>query len=324
MQIIFKTLFGSHLYGTNTENSDKDYKAIFIEDLDNIILSKDKQTFHETTKEGNSFGVRNTKDDEECEYIELRRFLKDAMNGQTYALDMLFSPIHLWDVFSSFWIDIVNHKEKLLSRKLEPYIGYCRQQAGKYGLKGSRLAELIRVINHLNKFEDKKMLLKDCLPENFPLSEFVSIYDIEVEKPNQEKPFKDTFLEVLGKKFSFNSMIHKVLFSLEKMNAIYGDRAKLAMENKGVDFKAVSHAFRCCLQLKELCTTGRITFPLEKAEELKNIKLGLIPYLDLGDKLYELMGEVKLDIENSVLPLEPDKKFWEEFILKTYKKQCKN
>ena len=322
MQIIFKTLFGSHLYGTNTENSDKDYKAIFLEDIDNIILSKDKHTFHETTKEGDSFGVRNTKDDVECEYIELRKFLKDAMAGQTYALDMLFSPIKLWENYSSFWMFIVDNKEKLLSKKLEPYIGYCRQQAGKYGLKGSRLAELLRVINHLKQF-DEKTILGDCV-DNFEQSEFVSIYEMVVDKPHQEKPMKQTFLEVLGKKFSLNTMIHKVLFSLEKMNTVYGDRAKLAMENKGVDFKAVSHAFRCCYQLKELTNTGGVKFPLKQASELRDIKLGKIPYLDLGDKLYKLMEDVKKDIEESVLPEEPNEKFWEEFILKTYKKQCKD
>lgn len=322
MKVIFKTLFGSHLYGTDTPNSDKDYKAIFIESLDNIILSKDKHTYQETTKEGDSFGVRNTKDDEECEYIELRRFLKDAMAGQTYALDMLFSPIALWENFSSFWMEIVDNKEKLLSKKLEPYIGYCRQQAGKYGLKGSRLAELLRVINHLKQFNEKD-LLGDCI-QNFAESEFVSIYEMVVEKPHQEKPMKQTYMDILGKKFSLNTAVHKVLFSLEKMNAVYGDRAKLAMENKGVDFKAVSHAFRCCYQLKELTQTGRIEFPLKQAVELRDIKLGKIPYLELGDKLYELMEEVKKDIEKSILPDEPDKKFWEEFILKTYKKQCKD
>lgn len=34
MEIIFKTLFGSHLYGTDTPNSDKDYKAVFIQPIE--------------------------------------------------------------------------------------------------------------------------------------------------------------------------------------------------------------------------------------------------------------------------------------------------
>ena len=316
MRIIFKTKFGSHLYGTNTPDSDEDHKAIFMESLENIILSKDRHTVNETTKKGNTFGVRNTKDDVECEYIELRRFIKDAMSGQTYALDMLFAPKEFWIDYSDIWERIIENRHEFLSKDVAPLLGYCRQQAGKYGLRGSRLADLLRVIEHLKKF-DTKALLKDCL-EGFEPSEFATIYEIVVDKPHQEEPMKQTFLDVLGKKFSISTQIHNVLFSLEKMNAVYGDRAKKAMENEGVDFKAVSHAFRCCYQLLELAETCHITFPLKNAEYIRDIKQGKIPYVDLGDHLYALMENSKAAIEDSDLPENPNREFWESFILKTY------
>ncbi len=50
MKILFKTLFGSHLYGTDTEKSDKDYKGIFIAPLSEIILKKDRHVIYESTK----------------------------------------------------------------------------------------------------------------------------------------------------------------------------------------------------------------------------------------------------------------------------------
>jgi hypothetical protein len=36
----------------------------------------------------------------------------------------------------------------------------------------------------------------------------------------------------------------------------YGHRAKLASENKNVDWKAISHALRAAIQTKEILTTG--------------------------------------------------------------------
>jgi len=316
MKILFKTLFGSHLYGTETPASDKDYKAVYMSTMEDILLKRDKETIQENTKSGTKFGVRNTKDDIDCEYIELRKFLKDAQNGQTYALDMIFTPEYLWLETSSEWQDIVDNKNKLLSKNVAPYIGYCRQQAGKYGLKGSRLGELVRVIDHLETF-DPKTRLEECL-SGFKYSEFVQRYKSEYKRPHAEAPIMEDFFDVLGKKFQMNRFVHEVLFSLKKMNAVYGDRAREAMDNKGVDWKAISHAFRCCYQLLELAQNHHIQFPLAQAKRLKDIKTGKIPYKDLGDNLYELMEEAKRAVEVSTLPEKTDREFWEQFIINTY------
>ena len=124
MKIIFKTQFGSHLYGTNTPSSDIDYKGVYLESLDDIILKRDLEVIHETTKEGGGRrrNLRNTKDDVETELKELRRFLFDCVTGQTYALDMIFAPYAIWEIESPEWIDIVTHREKLLSKNVQPYI----------------------------------------------------------------------------------------------------------------------------------------------------------------------------------------------------------
>ena len=40
MKLIYKGIFGSHLYGTNNENSDLDVKQIHQNSLEEIILKK--------------------------------------------------------------------------------------------------------------------------------------------------------------------------------------------------------------------------------------------------------------------------------------------
>lgn len=37
MKVLVKCVAGSHLFGTNTENSDKDYKGVYIPDADSIL-----------------------------------------------------------------------------------------------------------------------------------------------------------------------------------------------------------------------------------------------------------------------------------------------
>ncbi|QQV91959.1 hypothetical protein vBKpMFBKp34_100 [Klebsiella phage vB_KpM_FBKp34] len=59
-KIVMETIFGSHLYGLNTPNSDTDYKGIFIPDAKDILLGKAPKTIQSSTGDKHS---KNTKDD---------------------------------------------------------------------------------------------------------------------------------------------------------------------------------------------------------------------------------------------------------------------
>ena len=48
-KILFKTLTGSKLYGTNSENSDTDIKGVFLPDIKDLLLNKAPK--HYTIKE---------------------------------------------------------------------------------------------------------------------------------------------------------------------------------------------------------------------------------------------------------------------------------
>ena len=301
LDIMFKCQFGSHLYGTNTPESDVDIKGVYVESIENILLKKDKSTIVHSTGNDES---RNSRDDIDIEFKELRFFLKEAMQGQTYAIDMLFCN-EKNELFKDWrWEYIVKNREKLLSKNILPFIGYCRHQAAKYGLKGSRLGELERVITALSNFNIHDKISEIQIKE----SEFVKF----VEKNNEK------FLEVLGKKYQVSKTVKAVLESLQIMWDKYGDRAKLAKENNGVDWKAVSHAYRCMYQVKSLLVTGEIVFPLKEANYIKEIKAGCVAWDNVNIELPLLMQSVEKCVDLSPLPGKPDKEFWDRFVLDVY------
>ena len=49
MKIIIKAVAGSHLFGTNTESSDADFKGVYMPDARDIFLQKVKDTIRITT-----------------------------------------------------------------------------------------------------------------------------------------------------------------------------------------------------------------------------------------------------------------------------------
>lgn len=75
--IIFKTIVGSHAYGTNIEGSDKDIKGIYIQSPESVLTH------------GYQEQVTVNKDEV---YYELRRFINLACGGNPTVLELLYSP----------------------------------------------------------------------------------------------------------------------------------------------------------------------------------------------------------------------------------------
>lgn len=299
---------GSHLYGTDTPNSDRDYKGIYRAPLSDIILGHDKETILYNTKPLGS-DRRNTSDDIDYQYKELRRFIKDALSGQVYAIDLLFAPRSMWLSYSSIWLNIINNRERLLSSNIKPFIGYALQQAAKYGLKGSRLAEVIRFRDWLLTYDNS--IKVGTVFHNYSASDHVNLLTV---KDATGKPV--SYIRVLQKQYQLNQKAGDLATTLSVWIDKYGTRSVDAMQNKGVDFKAVSHAFRCVYQVKELLTTGHLEMPLRSAFFLKKIKLGEFDFPYLRDLLANEIDEIKAI--KSILPEEPDHEFWDKRLIEYY------
>ena len=76
MQLIVKTVFGSHLYGTDTPESDKDFKGIFMPSKKEIFLGKIPKSISESTKKGSE--SKNTAEDIDTEIYSLQYFIELA------------------------------------------------------------------------------------------------------------------------------------------------------------------------------------------------------------------------------------------------------
>ena len=310
--------FGSHLYGTNTPKSDLDYKGVFQADLRDIVLKRDAE--HHVIK-SNKTDERNTKDDTDVEYKELRTFLNEAMSGQTYALDMLFAPPEMVITSTVIWQRIIENRAKLLSKNLKPFIGYCTAQARKYGLKGDRL----KVVEDLMKLLEPSLeehagkTLEDLIGIQLKIASFILPHTSLVKMLDAVHPNggKVKYLQILDKKFDYKMKLKDIYASLKETYDQAGARAHAAKESGGVDFKALSHAYRCIFELEELVTTGKITFPLIQLQRVMDIKLGKVSYEEMNSELPTIIERV-LAIDSPVLPEQPDRKFWDQFILESY------
>jgi len=314
--------FGSHVYGTSLPTSDTDYKGVHIPDVRDMLLQRVKPAVSEKTKTDPN--ARNTAEDIDFESFPLQQFMKLLLEGQTIAVDMLFTS-GWWIVESShIWDEIVEQKDLWLHRGVSAFVGYCRQQAAKYGIRGSRVAAVRGVLGLIDS-----ILGPGGVPPIARLSEvwrpFVA-YAAKCEHAQivervdivngAEVPVR--FLEVCGRKVSDHMTLKHARDIYQKVFDAYGQRALAAEQNQGVDWKALMHAVRVIGEAEELLTTGTITFPRPDAPLLLQVRKGELPYKQVAELIEEGVERVEKLGETSSLREEPDREAAEELVLRVY------
>ncbi|AIA65012.1 nucleotidyltransferase [Cronobacter phage S13] len=319
MLVLSKTVHGSQLYGTNTPESDTDYKGIFVPDLKDLFLQKAPRTLHFDT--GSKFS-KNTKDDVDCELFSLGQFINMAIAGETIIIDMLHTPDHLTLQSTDVWSYLVNHRSEFYTTHMKSYLGYVRKQASRYGVKGNRLRDLTAVMNEINKQAE----IMNTLPlgpmtvghvvNSLPETEFTGKI---VEA--QTKGGTQTFYQVLGRKYQMTLDFYEFQRLVGDIFKDYGDRARKAEQNEGIDWKALSHALRGANQLKEIYETGDLQLPLKTADRVKAVKLGQVAFKDVQEELEQTCNEVEslaIIASKNGMRKEVDRKRWEEFVVDVY------
>jgi hypothetical protein len=322
MRNIVTIRFGSHLYGTSTPDSDIDYKSVFIPDARDIILQRVKGTISNKRPKGT--GEKNYAGEIDEEGHSLQRFLQLAAEGQTVALDVLFSPDWAMVVHpADEWREIMANRHRLLTKKSASFVGYVRTQSNKYGIKGSRVAAARGALALLDSAIEERgttaklELIADKISAFNPLHEFTAL--MPIENPTTGRAMMHW--EVCGRKMPYASSIKNAQGVMKAMVDEYGKRALMAETQQGVDWKALSHAVRVGSQALELLKTGKITFPLPNAKHILDIKTAKLPYREVADEIEDFLVRVEVAADESTLPDEPDHQWIDDFVERVYRQE---
>lgn len=152
--VIFKVLVGSHAYGTNIEGSDKDFKGIFIQSPEDVLIR--------------GYQEQQIVNKDET-YYEIRRFLELCCTGNPTMLEVLYSPADCVQYCHPIMNQLLEHRDKLLSKS-------CRFSFGGYAY--SQIAKA--------KGLEKKMNWESTRVERKTILDFCHILT-----PNGSRPLKD-------------------------------------------------------------------------------------------------------------------------------------
>lgn len=300
--LLYLTLFGSTLYGTGTPESDVDARGIFIQSEAALRTGRQRHSLKYSSGQSQ---MRNSSDDMDIDLWSLEYWVLDLLKkGDTGALDLLFSPSNpACCLFRNPVMDIFFHNaSRLINPAIFPgTIAYAMHQAKKYGIKGSRLG-LFREIGQFLESVDTGGRLAAIMPEMAFRFGGNAFYEQEEDK-----------IVIGGKMHPASTPISEFKRRIAAELIKYGSRAQDALQNRGVDFKALSHALRAVFQIEELCETGKIVYPLKNAAFLRSVKAGEYSWPQVEGMILE--GIKKIEALQPVTPMRWDQIFAEEAIL---------
>jgi len=305
-QLIVLAVAGSHMYGTSTMESDRDYLGIYMPTRRQLLLNDYPKQVSLPKESGLDLQIWS-----------IHYFIKLACQGETLSIDLLHAPDRcLVACDPDLWYYITGNRKRFYTKEMKAFISYARKQAAKYGLKGDRIAAIEKVIAfldtkhrdwHIGKNDEvtKPYLLREIW-DDLPKGDHIHFLDT--------KPLR--MYQVCGKKFQETVKISYIKEHLQKSLTEYGERAMLAKENKGVDWKAVSHALRSAYQIYDILTFGDYEYPLKNADFIKNVKLGKHDFVKTVQPILEdVMDNIERLSEHTDLPLMVNKEFWNEWLM---------
>ena len=318
-ELVVKMEYGSHLYGLNHADSDTDYKAIALPTAEQIIMQEADFFIKQSTGDQHS---KNEAGDIDDEVMSLSKFLKQAMAGKNTAIDMLHASPAQVMITSDIWEELQSKRHMFYTKDMSTYVDYVQGQAAKYGVKGSRLAALQDAMDAINKHSNHEIFFGKLFAELtlgdiadiMPIGEHACIVETDTEKHGKQQ-----FYEICQRKFDFKNKLQYVLDRMQQIYDGYGARAQKAKDNKGIDWKAVSHAVRAGYQAKHIYQSGTFSYPLPETPFIMDIKMGRVDYLNgVQPVIEELVAEVEVLAKASTLPETCDTKYWNKWLYRKH------
>lgn len=313
---------GSNLYGTSTTTSDLDFKGVHLPSGEAIVLQRAENVINSGITSKAEGTLKNDADAIDSDSYSVQKFYEMLMKGDTVATEILFAPRFAIVEQHPLWGLVQATGKALLNRQCKGFVGYCVRQAAKYGIKGSRMNAVRGVLDFIATHKlgltstAKMSSIEAKLHEWSEGREHVMWENIP--NPNGSDNWH---LNVCDRKISMNVHISEAERIWGAVWDNYGERARQAMANEGIDWKAVSHAVRVAQQAIELLQTGHITFPRPSAANLLAIKQGQIPYAEVSERLELLVEMVNRESIASHLPEKSDHKLADRSVRDLYLRQ---
>lgn len=293
---------GSHLYGTNTPESDEDFVGIFMPPEEYVYGLQSVQEIELGIKDKNEDG-KNTTEAVDRKLYEFRKFVNLAQGNNPNIIEILFVNPDNIVYMNSFGADLLKHKHlfpsKLAAKK---FVGYAHSQKHKMIIRRDHFNELSIGYQMLLKDDDKLTMGQ--------------VFDRQ--RPNAQKIFfkkeNRQHIHVGDLAFEPGVYVKKARRMLKERLDKATNRSELVLKY-GYDTKFASHLIRLLTEGIQLLRDSELTFPIPHVGEILDIKSGKWTINEVIKYADDLEAQLDDVLEKSSLPTTPRHKEIEELTI---------
>lgn len=308
---ILEIVAGSHLYGTNTPESDEDFVGIFMPPPEYVYgLQTVKEVDFSIIDKGEN--GKNTADAIDRKLYEFRKFISLAQGNNPNIMEMLFVPEKSIKYISDIGKKLLAVRDLFPSKQAVPkFKGYANSQKHKMIIRRDHFNDLREGYNTLCKMGDNQCLIEVMSKEHLILDE-------------KSNAFRPLFWTKEGAKhihigdlcFEPGLYVKKVRKKLKERLDKVTNRSELVLKH-GYDTKFGSHLIRLLYEGLDILNEGKLTFPLKNADFLLNIKNGALSLKEILELADDLEAQYEKAEKKSNLPKTPNFNRIEKFTIET-------
>lgn len=304
--MILKIRVGSHLFGTDTEDSDLDLFGVFMPDPRMVYGFQvcNEVDLGEVDKDDTG---RNTKDAIDFKLHEYRKFVKLAMQNNPNILHVLFvNPANILFI-EPFGRRLLDKADIFVHKGAHHrFVKYADSQRHKMRIKPLNYQELEIGLKILEGLDDHLVMA-----------------DVMIELGKYEPGLgQGAFRDVgRGKHVKCGDLSFERGVFVKKARRMIRERLSRATSRHvlftkhGFDTKFASNLIQLLKEGIELMETGRIQFPLAYADEILHIKHGKYTAQEINEWADILVEDARVAYERSSLPKEPRSAEIEGFVV---------
>lgn len=201
---------GSYAAGTNTENSDRDYRGVCIPPMEYYL---GLESFNEYNNTGGK-NWKNTRDDVDVSVMHINKFVRDAMAGAPNSIDLLFLRPQDYLKITQLGRLLLENRHLFLTKAVKgKFAGFANGQVKLMTNKGydpkafmqavkmlTGVIEILRTGDYCTYRHNREFLL-DCRNGKYTLNEALEIlkhFDVEMQEAytKSELPDKPDYTKI--------------------------------------------------------------------------------------------------------------------------------
>lgn len=304
--VILLAIGGSRSYGTDTENSDWDWRGVALNSKKEILTNKNFEQF--------------VNEDTDTTIYSFNKFVSLLINCNPNTIEILGCKPEHYVYLSPVGKELLDNRHLFLSKKcIYSFGGYANQQLWRLSNKSARL---------VSQEEQERHILSSIQSAATTFKNKFALYDddsirLYVDKSEREEYDSEIFMDINLKHYPLRD--YKGMWG--EMNNIVKDYAKIGKRNshaieRGKLSKHMMHLIRLYLMCLDILENGEIVTYREKDHDfLMEIRNG--KYLDENRQpiaeFYEIVEEFEAKMQNArettALPENPDYKKIQEFVM---------